>query len=34
MAVIGLMGFLFDFTLRQVQHRMLWWIAPNGGAGR
>lgn len=34
MAIIGLMGFLFDFALRQIQQKMLWWIAPNSGAGR
>lgn len=32
MAVIGLLGFSFDFALRQVQRKMLWWVAPNGGA--
>lgn len=34
MAIIGLMGFLFDFALRQIQQKMLWWITPNSGAGR
>jgi NitT/TauT family transport system permease protein len=33
MAIIGVLGFTFDWALRQVQHRMLWWIAP-GGRGR
>ncbi|WP_018260227.1 ABC transporter permease [Methylobacterium sp. WSM2598] len=30
MAVIGLLGFLSDLGLRQVQRRMLWWIGPGG----
>lgn len=34
MAIIGLLGFLSDFALRQVQRKMLWWIAPNQGAAR
>ncbi|MDF2999622.1 MAG: binding-protein-dependent transport system inner rane component, partial [Xanthobacteraceae bacterium] len=34
MAIIGLLGFLSDFALRQVQHKMLWWIAPNQGGAR
>ncbi|MPT23166.1 MAG: ABC transporter permease subunit [Starkeya sp.] len=34
MAIIGLLGFLSDFALRQVQNKMLWWIAPNQGAAR
>jgi NitT/TauT family transport system permease protein len=33
MAIIGVLGFTFDWALRQVQNRMLWWIAP-GGQGR
>jgi NitT/TauT family transport system permease protein len=31
MAIIGLLGFGFDWALRQIQARMLWWIAPQGG---
>ncbi|KQP96896.1 ABC transporter permease subunit [Methylobacterium sp. Leaf117] len=31
MAIIGLLGFSFDWALRQIQARMLWWIAPQGG---
>lgn len=27
MAIIGLVGFLFDALLRQIQRRMLWWIS-------
>lgn len=34
MAIIGLLGFLSDFALRQVQHKMLWWVAPNRGGAR
>jgi NitT/TauT family transport system permease protein len=30
MAVIGLLGFLSDLALRQVQRRMLWWVGPGG----
>lgn len=30
MAVIGLLGFLSDLGLRQVQRRMLWWVGPGG----
>lgn len=30
MAVIGLLGFLSDLGLRQVQKRMLWWVGPGG----
>lgn len=32
MAIIGLLGFGFDFGLRQIQRKMLWWVAPAGGA--
>lgn len=28
MTLIGLLGFLLDYTLRIVQKRMLWWVAP------
>lgn len=28
MAIIGVLGFLTDWGLRQVQRRMLWWVAP------
>lgn len=31
MTLIGLTGFVFDYSLRQVQKRLLWWI-PSGGA--
>ncbi|WP_228259536.1 ABC transporter permease [Siculibacillus lacustris] len=27
MAIIGLVGFLFDAALREIQRRMLWWIS-------
>lgn len=30
MAIVGVLGFLSDFALRQVQRRMLWWIGPGG----
>jgi NitT/TauT family transport system permease protein len=28
MAIVGVLGFLTDWGLRQVQRKMLWWIAP------
>lgn len=31
MAIIGVLGFLSDWALRQVQRKMLWWVAPNQG---
>lgn len=31
MAVVGLLGFLSDWGLRQVQRKMLWWVAPAKG---
>jgi len=31
MAIIGVLGFLTDWALRQVQRRMLWWVAPGKG---
>jgi NitT/TauT family transport system permease protein len=31
MAIIGVLGFLFDWGLRAVQRKMLWWIAPGQG---
>lgn len=31
MAVVGVLGFASDWALRQVQRRMLWWIAPAKG---
>ncbi|HEU0147805.1 MAG TPA: ABC transporter permease subunit [Bradyrhizobium sp.] len=31
MAVIGVLGFASDWSLRQIQRRMLWWVAPNKG---
>lgn len=34
MAIIGVLGFLSDFALRQVQRKMLWWVAPNQGGAR
>ena len=30
MAIVGLLGFLSDFALRQVQRKMLWWVGPGG----
>ncbi len=33
MAIIGVLGFLSDWGLRQIQRKMLWWVAPvKGGA--
>ena len=34
MAIIGVLGFLTDWGLRQVQRKMLWWIAPEPGRQR
>jgi NitT/TauT family transport system permease protein len=34
MAIIGVLGFSFDWALRYVQSRMLWWVAPNQGGRR
>jgi NitT/TauT family transport system permease protein len=34
MAIIGVLGFTFDWALRYVQSRMLWWVAPNQGGRR
>jgi NitT/TauT family transport system permease protein len=34
MAIIGALGFTFDFLLQQVQRRLLWWIATPEGSGR
>lgn len=34
MAIIGVLGFLSDWALRQVQAKMLWWVAPGQGASR
>jgi NitT/TauT family transport system permease protein len=31
MAVIGVLGFASDWSLRQIQRRMLWWVAPSKG---
>jgi NitT/TauT family transport system permease protein len=31
MAIIGLCGFTLDFTLRQVQRKVLWWVGPAEG---
>jgi NitT/TauT family transport system permease protein len=31
MAIIGVLGFVTDWGLRQVQRRMLWWVAPVRG---
>lgn len=31
MAIIGVLGFLSDWGLRQVQRKMLWWVAPAKG---
>jgi NitT/TauT family transport system permease protein len=31
MAVIGVLGFLSDWALRQMQRKMLWWVAPARG---
>lgn len=30
MAIVGVLGFLSDFALRQVQRKMLWWVGPGG----
>ncbi len=30
MSVIGVCGLLFDWTLRRIQERVLWWIDDNG----
>ncbi|WNJ88619.1 ABC transporter permease [Bosea sp. 685] len=34
MGIIGLLGFLSDLALREVQRRMLWWVAPGQGGSR
>lgn len=34
MGIIGLLGFLSDLALRQVQRRMLWWVGPAAGGHR
>ena len=34
MAVIGVLGFTFDWGLRLVQRKLLWWVEPTGGAAR
>lgn len=34
MALIGVLGFSFDWALRLVQRRMLWWVAPSTGGAR
>jgi NitT/TauT family transport system permease protein len=31
MAVIGVLGFAFDWGLRAVQRKLLWWVAPGQG---
>ena len=31
MAIVGVLGFATDWGLRQIQRRMLWWIAPAKG---
>jgi NitT/TauT family transport system permease protein len=31
MVLIGLLGFTFDWALRKVQQKMLWWIQPGQG---
>jgi len=31
MGVIGVAGFLFDYALRQVQHKVLWWVQTDNG---
>lgn len=31
MGIIGALGFLTDWALRQVQRKMLWWVAPARG---
>jgi NitT/TauT family transport system permease protein len=33
MAIIGLCGFTFDWALRQVQRKMLWWVASSKSGG-
>ncbi|EWY37586.1 ABC transporter permease [Skermanella stibiiresistens SB22] len=34
MAIIGVLGFLFDWGLRYIQGRMLWWVAPGQGGSK
>lgn len=34
MAIIGLAGFLFDWALRQVQRKMLWWVPTKSGGSQ
>ncbi|MDF1856064.1 ABC transporter permease [Pseudooceanicola sp.] len=31
MGVIGIAGFTFDYALRQIQHKVLWWVQTNNG---
>ena len=31
MGIVGALGFLTDWGLRQVQRKMLWWVAPSKG---
>lgn len=33
MGIIGVAGFLFDYALRQVQRKVLWWISANSSKG-
>lgn len=33
MAIIGVCGFLFDWALRQVQRRTLWWVSSSNAGG-
>lgn len=34
MAIIGALGFLSDWALREFQRKTLWWVAPGEGATR
>ncbi|MFC5069920.1 ABC transporter permease [Flaviflagellibacter deserti] len=32
MVIIGVLGFTFDWALRKIQQKMLWWVPPGQGA--
>jgi NitT/TauT family transport system permease protein len=32
MVIIGALGFTFDWALRKIQEKTLWWVQPNQGA--
>lgn len=34
MGIIGICGFLLDWTLRQVQQKVLWWVGPTETGGQ